>query len=311
MTRPTNRTAARRAVAAAALAALGWAALGAGGAAAATAVTEVGWWTRSPLASAPDGGFAVGSGPDGATSVAAVRIDLEGGVDTLVLEVQPTSGGVALGSLEVCVVADTWTAVAAGALDDAPQTACDADSVPFARAGDAWRADVSSLVSASSGVVSLGVLPTAGSGTVPFEVAFEAPAVRATGATPARPTAPAAPPAAPSPAPSPAVAPAPPRPTPRIAPAPAPAVVPARPAAPATPPASEPAPPVASDDGAGSTIELANAGILDDVGDVGAPRWGEAMILVLIGLGVGAGVYLVSRASASRGARGTSAAPAA
>jgi hypothetical protein len=56
---------------------------------------------------------------------------------------------------------------------------------------------------------------------------------------------------------------------------------------------------VAADDEASTTFELANAGLLDDV--VGSdPRWGEAFVLVLIGLAVGAFVYGTSRFSAAR-----------
>lgn len=306
-----------RALAAAATAALACSVVGMGSAGAVTDVAEVGWWTRSPVSSAPDGGFAAGAAPDGVTAVAAVRVDVGGGVDTLVLEVHPTRDAVALASLEVCTTPDTWAAVAGGPLDDAPLTACEGDTVPFAPAGDGWRADVSSLVDGATGSVSLGVVPTAGSGTVPFEVAFEPPAVRSTGAAAPAPT--PAPRPAPTPSPSPAPSPAPSA-SPSIAPVPAPppvrvggAATPPPTVAPTTPPAPTEAevPPAATDDdGAASTIDLATSGVLDDVADVGAPRWGEAVVLVLIGFGVGAAVYAVSRASASRSARGGAAAPA-
>ena len=292
-----------RALGIAAVAVLLWSAGGAGGAGVAAAtgdVTELGWWSRNPLSSAPDGGFAVGAAPDGVTAVAAVRVDLGGGVDTLVLEVEPADDGIALGSLEVCVGPDTWSAAAGGALDDAPATACDASSVPFAEAGGGWRADVSSLVQGASGDVSLAVVPVAGSGTVPFEVTFAAPTARATGAVPATRSGPDAPAPsaspAPAPAPSPSVSPSPP-PAPRAAgPITAPAVAPAPAPAPTTsaPPAPEPA-----EGDASSAIELASAGVLDDVA-AGDPRWGEALVLVLIGVGVGAVVYATSRVTAAR-----------
>lgn len=302
----TTKGSGRRAVALGALGALGWSLAGIGSAGAVTAVDELGWWTRNPLSSAPDGGFAAGAAPDGVTAVAAMRIDLGGGVDTLVLEVQPTTDAIALGSLEVCLTPDTWTAAAPGALDDAPLTTCGGDTVPFARAGDGWRSDVSSLVTGSTGVVSLGVVPTPGSGTVPFEVTFEAPTVRSTGAVAPAPASPSAPSPEPSPSPSPAPAPSG---SPSIGPAPAPppiqmggAPAPATPVPPTAPPAEEPPAEPTDDDGAASTIELANAGLLGDT-EVGDPRWGEAFVLVLIGLGVGAGVYGVSRVSAGRAGR--------
>lgn len=301
----------KRALGIAAVAAVAWSVGGAGSAGAAGEITELGWWTRSPLSSAPDGGFAVGAAPDGVTAVAAIRVDIGGGVETLVLEVEPASDAVALGSLEVCVVPDGWSAAAAGAIDDAPATACEGPSVPFARAGTgtAWRADVSSLVQSASGEVSLGVLPIAGSGTVPYEVTFGPPAATATGATAESSTPTPSPgpssPTSPGPSGSPSFTPAPsssPSPISVGSGSPSPVVtVPAAaPAAPAAPPAAAPEAPE-EDDGAASTIELANAGLLDDVG-ASNPRWGEALVLVLIGFGVGAGVYGVSRLSAGRAA---------
>lgn len=297
----------KRALGVAAVVASVWAIGGAGSASAAGEIGEVGWWTRNPLSTAPDGGFAVGAAPDGVTAVAALRIDVGGGVETLVLEVQPAGDTVALSSLEVCVAPETWTAAAPGPLDDAPATACEGDSVPFAEAGDQWRADVSSLVQSTSGSVSLAVVPIAGSGTVPYEVTFERPSARATGATAAP-----APRGAPTPSPTPAPPP-PPSATPSVNRAPAPPTIsvgptsprpavtvpPAAPAAP-TAPAETPVPPAEQDD-ASSTIELASAGLLDDVAS-SEPRWGEALVLVLIGLVVGAAVYGISRISASRAA---------
>lgn len=307
----------RRSLGIAAVLALAWSVGGASSAGAAGEITELGWWTRSPLSSAPDGGFAVGAAPDGVTAVAALRVDVGGGVETLVLEVEAASDAVALGSLEVCLAPDGWTAASAGALDDAPATACEGPSVPFARAGTgtAFRADVSSLVQSASGAVSLAVVPIAGSGTVPYEVTFEPPAATATGASGA--------PSTPTPTPSPTPSPGPTGPTspgpsssPSFSPAPSsssspfsvgsgtPSPVVTLPAAsPAAPPASPAVAPEApeDDDGASSTIELANAGLLDDVTS-SDPRWGEAFVLVLIGFGVGAAVYGFSRLSAARAA---------
>lgn len=285
------------------VAALVWSVGAIGSAGAAGEITELGWWTRNPLSSAPDGGFAVGAAPDGVTAVAAVRVDVGEGVETLVLEVAPANDGIALGSLEVCVAPDTWTAEAAGALDDAPATTCDGDSVPFAEAGDGWRSDVSSLVQGTAGAVSLAVVPVAGSGTVPFEVTFTAPSARATGAPSAAPAPAPAPPSAPSPVPA-----AQPSTAPSLSPAPAPRLSPPAPAsattAPPAPAASAPAAPEPVEDEASSSIELAAAGVLDDVA-ASDPRWGEALVLVLIGLGVGAIVYGTSRFSAARAAAGT------
>jgi len=300
-----NRTA--RILAALAVAAPAWA-LAAAGSAEAASVTEVGWWSRNPLSSSPEGGFAVGAAPDGPTAVAALRIDVGGGVETLVVDVVPTTDPGALGSLEVCTAPDDWEAATPGALDAAPAVACEGDAVPFGRAGGGWRADVSSLVRGSSGTVSLAVVPVAGSGTVPFEVAFEAPTAAATGEAAA-------------PAPSTGGGSlgggsmAPPSATPSPAPVSRPSFTPAAPApislgggatgAPTTtaPPAvGEGADTPAAEEGeeeASTTFELADAGLLDDAA-ASAPRWGEAFVLVLIGLAVGAGTYGTSRFAASR-----------
>lgn len=305
-----NRTMRNRGLRVAAVAAMVWSVAGLGVADASGQITDVGWWSRNPLSSAPEGGFAVGAAPDGPTAVAALRVDLGGGVDTLVLDVTPTTDMSALASLEVCLGADGWTAESGGAFDDAPTTTCAGSTVPFARAGEGWRADVSSLVQGSSGPVSIAVVPTAGSGTVPFEVSFSDARAMATGArsAPADSGSGGSTPS-PTPAPSPSPAPAPavggsPSPPPVVSGGSSPSPVVTTPAAPAPVPAAgegaEATPEVEeADDEASTTFELANAGLLDDV--VGSdPRWGEAFVLVLIGLAVGAFVYGTSRFNAAR-----------
>jgi hypothetical protein len=303
-----KRTARNRSLLVAAVAVVAWSAAGIGTAAASGDITDVGWWSRNPLSSAPDGGFAVGSAPDGPTAVAALRFDLGGGVETLVLDVTPTTDAVALASLEVCVGDDGWTPESGGGWGDAPTTTCAGATVPFARAGDGWRADVSSLVQGLTGSASIAVVPTSGSGTVPYEVRFADARAVATGAR-AAPSPDAAAPAptaqvsaAPGPGPAPSPSPAPP-PISGGGALPTPAAPPPAPSAPAADPAGDAA--VAdvepAEEEASSTFELANAGLLDDVG-ASDPRWGEALVLVLIGLAVGAAVYGSSRFSAARAA---------
>lgn len=302
------RRAASRSALVVAAAALVWVGVGAGTATAAE-VVEVGWWSRNPLSSAPEGGFAVGAAPDGPSAVAAVRIDLAGGVDTLVLDVVPTTDAGSLGSLQVCIGPDNWTAAARGALDDAPATTCEADPVPFGPAGERWRADASSLVQGSSGEVTLVVVPAPGTGTVPFEVGFERPSLATTGAAPA-PTPPGGGPGAapdptpsPEPGPGPSVGPGPGRPS--VAGSPialggggaATVTVPAAPMPEDTGAPAETEEP--TDDEAASTFDLADAGLLEGV-STSEPRWGEAFVLVLIGAGVGLAVYGTSRVSAAR-----------
>lgn len=303
-----KRTSRNPALLVAVVAALVWSVTGLGTASASGELTDIGWWSRNPLSSAPEGGFAVGAAPDGPTAVAALRIDLGDGVETLVLDVSPTTDLSALASLEVCVGDDGWAPASPGPFAEAPTTTCAGAAVPFARAGEGWRADVSSLVQGSSGSVSIAVVPTAGSGAVPFEVSFADARALATGARAASPPPPSSGGSSPSPSPSPPPSQSGSPPPPPVATGgalPTPSVT-------TPPPAAASSAPAAADDGAGaaptevdtgdepsSTLELANAGLLDDLGS-SQPRWGEAFVLVLIGLAVGSGVYGTSRFTAAR-----------
>lgn len=259
-------------------------------------VDDVGWWTRNPLASAPDGGFAVASAPDGPTTVAAIRIDVGAGLSNLVIGAPPASGA-EVASVQVCVTGDAWSAESGGALADAPAAACEGEAVPFAEAGDAWRADVSSLVAGRQGAVSLALVPA---GSLPFDATFEAPTViRATPTASSSPT---------SSTPT-TVAFVPPTANPAPGFSPAPVNDNFSVPAPTTPPATVATLPDAT--GAATTtvptddqpetvpFDIA-AGIgLEDVETAGA-RWGEAGFLVLISALVGLSVFGVSRLNAAR-----------
>lgn len=259
-------------------------------------VDAVGWWTRNPLASAPDGGFAVASAPDGPTSVAAVRIDLGSGLSNLVIGASPATGA-DVASVQVCVTRDTWSVEAGGALTDAPTAACDGEAVPFAEAGAGWRADVSSLVAGRKGAVSLALVPA---GSLPFDATFEVPSViRATPAasstaTSSPPTTAAFSPPSASPAPSF-------RPVPSSAgfTVPAPTAPPSTPAT--LPDATGAATTTVTSDDQPETVpfDIAAGVGLDDLEATGA-RWGEAGFLVLISAMVGVSVFGVSRLSAAR-----------
>lgn len=299
------RTLARPAAVGAALAAAAMVLLPVTASASAT-VIDVSWWTRNPLAAPPEGGFGVGAAPDGPTAVAAISVDLAAGVETLVLTAAPAGEVDGLAALEVCLGASPAAPSAGDAIEDAPVQPCEGEAVPFGRSGDAWRADVSSLVAGATGSATLAVVPAAGSGTVPYEVAFAAPIVQATGAPATEPgdggasPAPTTTPpragggtAAPSPPAiriDPVTAPAP----GRAAAAPAPATT-AAPADHGTAPTGDPA---GADDEAGSAFELATGGLID--AEASAPRWGEAFVLVLIGMAVGVVVYGGSRFAEAR-----------
>lgn len=156
----------------------------------ATAQTEgeilaLGWWTRLPTTSAPEGGFAVGAGIDGPNSVAAVQIDLGSGVTSLTIDAVEAGGVPDLAVMRACPAADGWTATSGGDLADAPEIDC-ADSVLFSRGTDGtWTADVTPLVAGRTGPVSIGFRAHGPSGDgplgiTPSEVQFEAPTSTAT-----------------------------------------------------------------------------------------------------------------------------------
>jgi hypothetical protein len=155
------------------------------------AVVAVGWWTQDPAASAPDGGFAVGAGPGGALTVAAVRVDIgaDGVLDARL--VAPEAGGLPpeLAFIRVCVAADSWSPAAGGSLNEAPAAECASGETGFERdpGNGVWSADVTSLLAGRSGVVSLTLIPaSAGVDPLPpvaFELGFGPPSTTGTART--------------------------------------------------------------------------------------------------------------------------------
>lgn len=142
----------------------------------------VGWWTRSPAQSAPEGGFAVASAPDGPVTVAAVVFDVRNDIAAGTLTAQETGGvGQAGATVVVCPASGPVTVPdePGGAFGDAPEPACDRGSVPFERDADSrrWSADVSALVAGLGGDVSLMLVPGPREGPLPptFDVRFAAP----------------------------------------------------------------------------------------------------------------------------------------
>jgi len=160
---------------------LGGVVAGVGASAAGGSITKVGWWTRSPAARAPDGGFNVGNAADGPVSVAAVEVSSSTGLKRATL-VLTEEGGIQADSakLAVCATPNEWDAGAAQPMADAPKAECDSGQVELARnaSSSTWAADVSSLLSdiEDEGVVSLMIVPS-GAAAVPvaFEVRFQKP----------------------------------------------------------------------------------------------------------------------------------------
>lgn len=158
-------------------------------------ITAVGWWTRSPLAGAPEGGIAVSSAPDGPVTVAAVSLDLgEGGVTAAALEAVEV-GGVAqsLATAMVCATPPGWAPAAGAPLEQAPHPACEAGSVPFTRneASSTWRADLGALLLGKTGAVAVMVVPAPG-GAPLYEVRLARPTLAAVPAPVVAPSAPQA-----------------------------------------------------------------------------------------------------------------------
>ena len=145
---------------------------------AAVPVTQVGWWTRSPVPpTVPEGGVAVGAAPDGALTVSAVKIDAGDGASGTSLRLVETGGqGQQAAGVQVCPTDTSWSAATGDALDKAPKDACASASVAMTRGADGtWTADVQKLVDGKTGDVALIVLPAAGS--VAFQIEYAPPIV--------------------------------------------------------------------------------------------------------------------------------------
>jgi hypothetical protein len=151
---------------------------------AAGSVTGVGWWTRSPIASAPDGGVTVGNAPDGPLSVAAVEIDLgKDGMTTATLNLEQTGGQPpAAGQLVACVIGG-FEPTEAGAIAEAPATTCDATQTSVTGNGTKWTLNLSDLVADRKGTVGIALVPASGS-TAVWELQFDKPAFTGTAARP-------------------------------------------------------------------------------------------------------------------------------
>lgn len=150
-------------------------------------ISDVGWWTSNPAASAPEGGLAVSAGPSGTISVGAVRVLLlVDRIDTARLSLAEEGGLQAGGAqLQVCATPNAWSAGPKQPMAAAPKAECEGGTAELKRSAEGvWSADVSSLLTPDGDdrEVSLMVVP-AGSGSVPvgFEVRFNPPAIEATG----------------------------------------------------------------------------------------------------------------------------------
>ena len=125
-------------------------------------VVEVGWWSRTPGTTTPEGGFQVAKDASGETSVAALRIQYQGPLTSAMLILtEATSGYLKEGAVvEACPTTAAWTPAVGGPLDEAPAADC-TTKIPLERDGvtGSWRADVTNLLSGDSGTVALVLKP--------------------------------------------------------------------------------------------------------------------------------------------------------
>ncbi len=159
-------------------------------AAAAEPVVEVGWWTRSPSQSAPEGGFAVAAGPDGPATVAAIRVTSSGLSSVSVVAVETGGLNQGLAAVQACTTTVTWAPTAAGELAEAPEADCEAGSVDFTRDAGAmrWAGDLTPLI--RDGALSVVLVPgeASGAAVIGFDVQFAVPQVAATSGEPETPS---------------------------------------------------------------------------------------------------------------------------
>jgi len=142
-------------------------------------VGNVGWWSKRPAAQPIPGptSFEVASGPDGAESVAALRILIDGSVTkgTLILTEVANMGTAAISApkIEVCITDTPWVLKTnPGPYTEAPTPACDKGRSPLVRdASGTWTADITSMLVGSRSEVSVMVVPAPDS-TLPIPPTF-------------------------------------------------------------------------------------------------------------------------------------------
>ena len=94
--------------------------------AAGATISDIGWWSRTPSTTTPEGGFQIAKAPDGDTSIAAVRIAIDGSLTQALLILSETTGGFLQESavIDACPTTAAWTAAVAGPLAEAPEADC-------------------------------------------------------------------------------------------------------------------------------------------------------------------------------------------
>ena len=138
--------------------------------AAGATISDVGWWSRTPSTTTPAGGFQIAKSPDGDTSVAAVRIAIDGTLTQALLILAETTGGFLQESavIDACPTVAPWTAAVAGPLAEAPEADC---TRKLALQRDAttgsWTVDLLPLIEPGATSVSVVLRPGAVEAIVP------------------------------------------------------------------------------------------------------------------------------------------------
>jgi hypothetical protein len=156
------------------------------------AITQVGWWSQRPGATAqPDGGFEVAVGVGGQEqSAAALRLEAGGELASAFISLdEATAVGIQAAGLRACTTTGAWGEANPGDYEDRPPADCD-DAVDLTRddAGGVWTGDVTSLLDPSGTTLILlepvGREVVAGLPVVPgFQIQFSGAQVLATGSS--------------------------------------------------------------------------------------------------------------------------------
>lgn len=138
-------------------------------------VNSVGWFTRNPAASAPEGGLQVANAPDGIVSFGAISA-LEDGKSitsaTVTLKEAGQQVNAATATLRACRAAGSFKS-GRGTFAQGPKADCDLGTAEIKRdASGTWTGDVTSLV-AGAETPAIAIVPAPGAGL--FQVTFGPP----------------------------------------------------------------------------------------------------------------------------------------
>lgn len=158
------------------------------GAAPAASITQTGWWSQRPGASAqPDGGFELALAPNEALSIAAIRIDVNAvQLSSALLSITESQAfGSEVAGISACVTTDSWTPANPGAWEDRPTPNCNTSTTLGRRNTGEWSADISSLLTVGTNSIVLvpGSSPDTQGAPVPYQLGFEKPKLLATAPT--------------------------------------------------------------------------------------------------------------------------------